>query len=68
MSKDNIQSGEDYAKILIDIIVEGELSYPRKERMDGRLLNYWTEEIRIFADETWHKYITGERESYLHRS
>lgn len=65
MSKDNIQSGEDYAKVLIDIIVEGELSCPRKERMDSRLLNYWTEEIRIFANETWHKYITGERESYL---
>lgn len=65
MSKDNIQSGQDYAKVLIDIIIEGELSYPQKDRMDSRLLNYWTEEIKNFADETWQKYIVGQRESYL---
>lgn len=65
MSKDNIKSGQDYAKVLIDIIVEGELSYPRKDRMDSRLLNYWLEEIKNFADKTWHEYITGKRESYL---
>lgn len=65
MSKDNIQSGQDYARVLIDIIIEGELSYPQKDRMDSRLLNYWTEEIKNFADETWQKYIVGQRESYL---
>ncbi len=65
MSKDNIQSGRDYAKVLIDIIIEEELSYPQKDRMDSRLLNYWTEEIKNFADETWQKYIIGQRESYL---
>jgi len=65
MNKDNIQSGQDYAKVLIDAIVEGELSFSRKDRMDSRLLSYWSEEIKIFADKTWHQYIIGKRESYF---
>jgi hypothetical protein len=65
MDKDNIQSGEDYAKILINIIVDGELDLPKGERMDSKLLQYWSDEIGKFADETWRKYLTGERETYL---
>lgn len=65
MNKDNIQSGEDYAKVLINIIVEGELDLPRENRMDSKMMQYWSEEIEKFADETWHKYIIGDRETYL---
>jgi hypothetical protein len=65
MNKDNIQSGEDYAKVLIDIIVEGELDLSQEQRMDSKMLQYWTEEIDRYAKETWHKYIIGARESYL---
>jgi len=65
MDKNNIQSGEDYAKVLIDIIIEGELGLSQKERMDSKMLQYWSEEINRFAKETWYKYILGARESYL---
>lgn len=65
MNKDNIQSGEDYAKVLINIIVEGELDLPREDRMDSKMMQYWSEEIKKFANETWHKYIVGDRETYL---
>lgn len=65
MDKDNIQSGEDYARLMINTIMEGELELPKKERMDARLLQYWCDEISTFANEAWHAYITGTRESYL---
>lgn len=65
MDKDNIQSGEDYARMMIDTIMDGELELPTKDRMDSKLLQYWCDEISTFADQTWQAYITGQRESYL---
>lgn len=65
MNKDDIQSGEDYARMMINTIIEGELELPKKQRMDARLLQYWCDEIAAFADKTWYAYITGDRESYL---
>jgi len=65
MDKDNIQSGQDYARALIDQIVVGELDVPANERIDSKLLQYWCEEIQDFAEVTWTDYLTGKRESYL---
>jgi hypothetical protein len=65
MDKGSIKSGRDYAQMLMNTIIEGESTLPQSQRMDNRLLEYWFEEIRMFADETWLKYITGKRESYL---
>jgi len=63
--EDNIQSGEDYARVIINTIIEGELDLPREERMDSRMLQYWCEEIQIFANKTWEEYIIGDRDTYL---
>lgn len=65
MNEENIQSGEDYARVIIETIIEGELSLPKEERIDSKMLHYWCEEIQIFANETWEEYIIGERDSYL---
>lgn len=62
---ENINSAEDYARIVINTIVEGELEIPKEERMDSDLLNYWCDEISKFAEKTWHQYIIGERDSYI---
>ena len=65
MNEDNIQSGEDYARIIIETIIEGELSLPKEERIDSKMLQYWCEEIQIFSNKTWEEYIMGNRESYM---
>ena len=65
MEDQNITSGQDYARLLINQIVEGELEFPAEERIDSKLLQYWCEEIEIFADETWQEYIIGKRDTYL---
>jgi hypothetical protein len=64
MDNENISSGQDYAQLLINNLIEGELEVPEEERMDSRFLLYWCEEISTFADQTWQDYILGNRESY----
>ena len=63
--EDNIQSGEDYARVIINAIIEDELDMPKDQRMDSKMLQYWCEEIQIFANQTWKEYIMGNRESYM---
>lgn len=65
MDQDNIQSGQDYARIIINTIFEGELSLSEDMRMDSKLLQYWSDEIMTHADKTWQEYIIGERETYI---
>jgi len=65
MYQDNIQSGQDYARIIINTIFEGELSLSEDMRMDSKLLQYWSDEIMTHADKTWQEYIIGERETYI---
>jgi hypothetical protein len=62
---ENINSGEDYARLVIDTIVEGELEFSEKERLDSRLLSYWCDEIRKYAEKTWREYIIGDRDTYI---
>jgi hypothetical protein len=62
---EDINSGEDYARLVINTIVESELEIPKEERADSKLLTYWYQEISAFAEDTWHQYITGKRETYL---
>lgn len=64
MKNENIESGQDYAKLVIDALVELELDLPKDDRMDVKLLEYWCDEIREYADQTWSDYLTGKRESY----
>jgi hypothetical protein len=63
--KENINSGEDYAKLLINTIVNAEVDLPTDKRMDAGLIKYWCHEIKEYADITWNEYIIGEREDYI---
>ena len=60
----NIESGNDYARLLIDEILKDEDDAPLNKKMPILLLSFWINEIKILADETWRQYITGKRDSY----
>jgi len=60
----NINSGNDYAQLLIDEILKDEDSAPLSKKMPILLLSFWINEIKILADETWRQYIIGKRDSY----
>jgi hypothetical protein len=62
---DNIETGKDYARIVINTIIEGELDIPEEERMDTAHIHFLTKEIEKMADDTWMDYITGDRESFM---
>jgi hypothetical protein len=62
---ENINSGAEYAQILINSIQRSEDTLPANDKMDPVLFNYWTEEIKEKADETYTEYIVGKRESFL---
>lgn len=61
----NINSGEDYAKVLINTIVEAEIDIPADQRIEAGLMKYWCDEIREYADITYNAYIIGKREDYI---
>lgn len=65
MNNHNINSGEDYAKMLINTIVEAEIDLSADQRMEAGLMQYWCEEIKEYADVTWNEYIIGKREEYM---
>ena len=62
---DNIQSGADYAKLLIDDIILEEDKLTNDEKLPLPLLGYWCEEIETLADKTWMDYILGKRETFM---
>lgn len=64
MNNINIKSGDNYAKLIIDSIIETENETPENERTPKQLLHFWFEEIEILADKRWMEYILGKRESY----
>lgn len=64
MKNKKVNNGQDYAKSLIDVLIGLEEDMPVEERMDSKLFEYWCDEIKAFADETWRKYITGKRRDY----
>ncbi len=47
MNKDNIQSGEDYAKVLIDIIVEGELDLSQEQKYYKYMKNIISTQLKL---------------------
>lgn len=57
--KDNINSGEDYAKILIDTLRE-----TPDPIMPPELLDYWCENIYDMAVKSYNDYIVGKKEYF----
>ena len=62
---DNVQSGADYAKLIIDELISEEDKLTNDKKLPLSLLNYWCEGIESYADETWQDYILGKRESFI---
>lgn len=60
----NINSGNDYARLLIDEILKEENEAPLGKKMPILLLSFWIDEIKTLADETWSQYIIGKRDMY----
>jgi hypothetical protein len=61
----DINSGDDYAQILMDTIIEGEKSIPEKEQMPIDLLTYLSKLIHDRANEYWAEYIIGKRDTFV---
>lgn len=57
---DEITSGEDYAKILINTLRES----PDPE-MPDELLNYWCENVHDLAINSYNDYLLGKRDSFM---
>lgn len=62
---ENIYSGSDYAKLLIEGVIESENSFPENERMDPTLLKYWIEEIQSATTKNYNDYLIGERDDFM---
>jgi hypothetical protein len=62
---ENVQSGADYAKLIIDSIILEEDKLTNDKKLPLYLLGYWCEEIENYADKTWQDYILGKRETFI---
>jgi hypothetical protein len=60
----NINSGSEYADLLINTLQEEDDTIPEEHRMPSEVMNYWIKEIKSYANETYTSYILGERDSY----
>ena len=61
----NINSGSDYAQIVIDAILETESILPVDQQMPIDLLTHLTKLIEKHADKHYADYIIGKRETFL---
>lgn len=61
----NVKSGDEYANLLIDKLVEYENELPFYQRMDSELFEFWTLEISQKAKESFFNYIIGKKDDYL---
>ena len=61
----NINSGSDYAQIVIDAILETERTLPVDQQMPLDLLTHLTKLIEETADEHYQEYVMGKRDTFL---
>lgn len=62
---DNITSGDDYAKLIIQNILEVEETLPAEEKMGHDLILIWFRNIKKVANQKWFDYITGNIDTFL---
>ena len=62
---ENINSGADYAQIVIDTILETEKEIPKDQQMPADLLKHLFEIITTRADKYYHEYIIGKRDTFI---
>jgi len=61
----NINSGADYAQIVIDAIIETERTLPVDQQMPLDLLTHLTKLIENDADKHYTAYVIGKRETFM---
>lgn len=61
----NINSGADYANIIINSLMEVEQDLSDEEKTESGYLKHHFITISELADQTYSDYITGKRESYM---
>ena len=61
----NINSGSDYAQLIIENILETEKTIPVDQQMPLDLLTYLTKLIEEKADEYYQEYIIGKRDTFI---
>jgi len=62
---ENINSGAEYAQIVISTILETESEAPEKHQMPIKMLTFLAEEVNKKADINYKEYIIGNRETFL---
>ena len=62
---ENINSGAEYAQIVISTILEIESEVPEKNQMPIKMLTFLAEEVNKKADINYKEYIIGNRETFL---
>ena len=62
---ENINSGAEYAQIVISTILETESEVPEKNQMPIIMLTFLAEEVNKKADINYKEYIIGNRETFL---
>lgn len=65
INPNDINSGSDYAQIVIDAILETEKTLPVDQQMPLDLLTHLTKLIETEADKHYAEYIIGKRETFL---
>lgn len=65
INPNEINSGSDYAQIVIDSIIETEKTLPVDQQMPLDLLTHLTKLIETEADKHYAAYIIGKRETFL---
>jgi hypothetical protein len=65
MEQPNINSGDDYAQVLMDTIIEGEKSLPEDEQMPINLITHLSKLVYEKANEYWAEYIIGKRDTFM---
>ena len=62
---DNINSGAEYAQLLVNNILETESTISEAEQLPIGILTYWFKYINDNANINYTAYIMGNRESYM---
>ncbi len=62
MEEFNIQSGDEYADILIENILESNREF---RELEPELMEYWEKEIRLLCNKRYRDYVKGKEESYM---
>jgi Pyruvate/2-oxoacid:ferredoxin oxidoreductase gamma subunit len=65
MEQPNINSGDDYAHVVMNVIIENEKLLPKAEQMPIDLVTCLSQLVHERANQYYEEYIIGKRDVYL---